>query len=321
MGSKSLKIAFITMLFPIIGMAQGVAFRKADTALVTNDAGALRVFKSKPYYSSLLALKVKYTDTLTKIATKANLLPYALISNSVLLTGNQTVGGIKTFSSSMVLNGLTSSAAVGIGITPLMPLHVKGQFRVERISAVQYTQIDHEAGATTILSKNTVSSIYSSINISQGNNTTDRNVINIDGNGKVAMAFAASVATAPSAATDVVRKTELDLKANLASPALTGTPTSTTAAYGTNTTQIATTEFVQSSHVSGSFSGVGTATTTFTVTIGTTQANTSYKVTATPTNALSSALFYIASKTTTTFNVVYLAGLTGTVQFDWILAR
>lgn len=310
MGSKSLKIAFITILFPIIGMAQGVAFRKADTALVTNDAGALRVFKSKPYYSSLLALKVKYTDTLTKIATKANLLPYALISNSVLLTGNQTVGGIKTFSSS-----------IGIGITPSTPLHVKGQFRVERISAVQYTQIDHEAGATTILSKNTVSSIYSSINISQGNNTTDRNVITIDGNGKVAMAFAASVATAPSAATDVVRKTELDLKANLASPALTGTPTSTTATYGTNTTQIATTEFVQSSHVSGSFSGAGTATTTFTVTIGTTQANTSYKVTATPTNALSSALFYVTNKTTTTFNVVYLTGLTGTVQFDWILAR
>lgn len=35
-------------------------------------------------------------------------------------------------------------------------------------------------------------------------------------------------------------------KAPLASPALTGTPTSTTAAYGTNTTQIATNQFVQS---------------------------------------------------------------------------
>ena len=310
MGSKGLKLLLWVMLIPFIGLAQGVAFRKADTALVTNDAGALRVFKSKPYYSSLFALKVKYTDTLTKIATKANLLPYALISNSVLLTGNQSVGGIKTFSSS-----------IGIGITPVTPLHVKGQLRIERISAVQYTQVDHEAGATTILSKNTASAVYSSVNISQGNNTVDRNVITIDGNGKVSMAFAASVATAPSAATDVVRKTELDLKANLASPPLTGTPTSPTAVYGTNTTQIATTEFVQSSHVSGSFSGAGTATTTFTVTIGTTQANNTYKVAVTPTNALSAALFYVTSKTTTTFNVVYLAGLTGTVQFDWILAR
>lgn len=43
---------------------------------------------------------------------------------------------------------------------------------------------------------------------------------------------------------------DLALKANLASPALTGTPTAPTATAGTNTTQIATTEFVQSA-VSG----------------------------------------------------------------------
>jgi hypothetical protein len=40
-------------------------------------------------------------------------------------------------------------------------------------------------------------------------------------------------------------QTQLDAKAALASPALTGTPTSPTAASGTNTTQIATTAFVQ----------------------------------------------------------------------------
>ena len=39
--------------------------------------------------------------------------------------------------------------------------------------------------------------------------------------------------------------TALGLKAPLASPALTGTPTAPTAAQGTNTTQIATTAFVQ----------------------------------------------------------------------------
>lgn len=41
-------------------------------------------------------------------------------------------------------------------------------------------------------------------------------------------------------------KTQLDLKAPLASPALTGTPTAPTAAAGTNTTQLATTAFVDS---------------------------------------------------------------------------
>ena len=52
-----------------------------------------------------------------------------------------------------------------------------------------------------------------------------------------------------SGSTDLVRKGQLDTllsaKAPLASPALTGTPTATTAVAATNTTQIATTAFVQ----------------------------------------------------------------------------
>lgn len=69
----------------------------------------------------------------------------------------------------------------------------------------------------------------------------------------------------------------------------------------------------------GNYSATGTATTTFTVTIGATQANTTYKVNATPTNALSAAMFYVTNKTTTTFDVVFLTGLTGAVSFDWSL--
>ena len=45
--------------------------------------------------------------------------------------------------------------------------------------------------------------------------------------------------------TDLVRKSQLDTKAPLASPALTGTPTAPTAVSGTSSTQIATTAFVQ----------------------------------------------------------------------------
>ena len=65
--------------------------------------------------------------------------------------------------------------------------------------------------------------------------------------GKVELATAAETTTG----TDNTRavhpaglKVELDKKANLASPALTGTPTAPTATAGTNTTQIATTAFV-----------------------------------------------------------------------------
>ena len=64
---------------------------------------------------------------------------------------------------------------------------------------------------------------------------------------------------------DLADQTDLqdafDLKANLASPALTGTPTAPTAAVSTNDTQIATTAFVHQKgllHVSINVAGAGT---------------------------------------------------------------
>ena len=71
----------------------------------------------------------------------------------------------------------------------------------------------------------------------------------------------------------------------------------------------------------GSFSQVGAATTVFTVTIGNTQPNSTYNVQVTPTAALSAALFYVTNKTTTSFDVTYLAALTGSVLFDWIVTQ
>lgn len=71
--------------------------------------------------------------------------------------------------------------------------------------------------------------------------------------------------------------------------------------------------------IAGSYSSVGTATTTFTVTIGVTEPITTYKINVTPTDALAAALYYVTNKTATTFDVVYISGLTGTVSFDWNL--
>ncbi len=67
----------------------------------------------------------------------------------------------------------------------------------------------------------------------------------------------------------------------------------------------------------GSYSATGTATTSFTVTIGQTMANTTYAVNVTGTDANAATGFYISAKTTTTFTVTYLTGLTGPVAFDW----
>lgn len=71
---------------------------------------------------------------------------------------------------------------------------------------------------------------------------------------------------------------------------------------------------------SGSFSQAVTAVSSFTVTIGSTLANSTYKVNVTGSNILSSVAYYVDTKTTTQFTVHSISALTGTVAFDWILA-
>lgn len=71
--------------------------------------------------------------------------------------------------------------------------------------------------------------------------------------------------------------------------------------------------------VANTFSGTGTATTAFVVTIGSTLADTNYTPQITPRNTLSSAVSNVSTKTTTSFTVTYLTGLTGAVVFDWAL--
>ena len=67
--------------------------------------------------------------------------------------------------------------------------------------------------------------------------------ITVDDRGRITLAANTTIAIPESAVTSLT--TDLALKAPLASPALTGTPTAPTATAGTNTTQIATTEFVK----------------------------------------------------------------------------
>lgn len=86
--------------------------------------------------------------------------------------------------------------------------------------------------------------IHASGGVSIGN-TTDlgAGTLNVTGN---------ITASAGTVANHVVNKSQLDLKANLASPAFTGVPTAPTAAPGTNTTQVATTAFVLANTSTGS---------------------------------------------------------------------
>lgn len=71
--------------------------------------------------------------------------------------------------------------------------------------------------------------------------------------------------------------------------------------------------------LSGSYSGTGTATTTFTVTFGGTQPNSTYKVNVTSTSMLALG-GYVTNKTTTTFDYI-LPATTGNVTFDYSLIQ
>jgi hypothetical protein len=170
-----------------------------------NFTGILSVLTASPGTNTTQAASTAFTAN--AISGKAN-----------LVGGNAFSGGDQT---------LSGGTKLGIAIVPVVPLHVKGEFRSDRVSGGQYTQIDSEAGATTILSKNTTNTGYAQMLLSQGNNTTNRTVINIDGTGKTIMAFGASVATAPSASIDVVRKLELDTKQNALTLTTTGSGAAT----------------------------------------------------------------------------------------------
>lgn len=105
----------------------------------------------------------------------------------------------------------SAGGEVGIGTTaPLSTLHTKGTTRVERESTSQYVAIDAEGGSGNILSKNTLDATYSTINVLQGNSTSNRNVINIDGNGVVNMAFGAGSVFTPTLSNHFIPKGYLD---------------------------------------------------------------------------------------------------------------
>ena len=73
--------------------------------------------------------------------------------------------------------------------------------------------------------------------------------------------------------------------------------------------------------MTGSFSQTVTAVSTFTVTIGTTMPNTTYKVNISSTSSTAASPWYISNKTTTSFDVIYQTTLTGVVSFDYSVFR
>ena len=165
----------------------------------------------------------------------------------VQLSTDQTIAGVKTFSSSPIVpTSTTSTQAVNKGQLDLKSNSASPTFTgtvvlpsTTSIGTVSNTEIGYLDGVTSAIQTQlgtkaplssptftgTVGGITSSmIGLGSVNNTSDADK---------------PVSTAT--------QTALNLKANLSSPDLTGTPTAPTANTGTNTTQIATTANVYNS--------------------------------------------------------------------------
>ena len=195
------------------------------------------------------------------LATKAD------DSAVVHLTGNESVGGIKTFSSSPLVptptaaaqaaskgyvDGVVSSGAPdattlskgivqlagdlgGTGTAAAAPVITDNAITTNKIAGGAVTTAKIATGAVTT------------------NEIADGTITDTDISGTAAIAktklAALNIVDADVSAISESKianlPTDLAAKAPLASPALTGTPTAPTAVGGTNTTQIATTAFVE----------------------------------------------------------------------------
>uniref|UniRef100_UPI0040476401 hypothetical protein n=1 Tax=Algoriphagus sp. TaxID=1872435 RepID=UPI0040476401 len=153
------------------------------------------------------------------------------VTNGVYTVGDQTIAGVKTFSSTIVgsISGNAATVTTNANLTgPVTSVGnataiADGVLAIAKTNGLQ-TALDSKAPLASPTFTGTVSGITSAmVGLGNVNNTSDANK---------------PVSTAT--------QTALDLKSPLASPTFTGTPLAPTATAGTNTTQLATTEFVTS---------------------------------------------------------------------------
>lgn len=69
--------------------------------------------------------------------------------------------------------------------------------------------------------------------------------------------------------------------------------------------------------IHGNSTTTGSATTSVTVTIGSTMANTNYYVNISPQDLATAVNWYVSAKSTTTFTITFISGITGSINFDW----
>lgn len=149
---------------------------------------------------------------LSEVATTLG--KYVRVDQAQTFTNGEKIQGRDNISAQEASASLTSLAGLATAADRLPYTTAANTWAVTTLTTFARTLLDDVDGAA----------MRATLTLGNVNNTSDANK---------------PVSTAQQAA--------LNLKANLASPPLTGTPTAPTAAPGTNTTQIATTAFVAAS--------------------------------------------------------------------------
>lgn len=193
--------------------------------------------------------------TLANIVTALGFTP-ANDTDAVHKTGTETITGVKTFSSDLSLGG----NIIGNGSTILKTFWGGAyggavQIKTDAFTTDRYSRIG----------------MVNSEGIYYGGMTIDNDTNATFSNSVTAASFVKSGGTS-SQFLKADGSSDISVYATLASPALTGTPTAPTASPGTNTTQIATTAFVNGAI------GNGTALSANSITLLSTSTNTDFPI-------------------------------------------
>ena len=204
-------------------------------------------------YRIILSYEANDTDNVTNTVNKASNLRYnpslnKLSTGNMQLTGEIDVTGNATFHNQTQADSLTAGSLLVNGAanfvqSPTAPTPADGDSST-KVATTAFIKWGNVAGKPSSFTP----SSHSHGNITNaGELSTANRAVITDGNKKITISSVTSTELGYLSGVTSAIQTQLNAKAPLASPALTGTPTAPTAAAGTNTTQIATTAFVANS--------------------------------------------------------------------------
>ena len=220
-----------------------------DGENITNSAGNAVTFGSGLETDSLAS-----NSTDTDLTLSGNGTGNVIVSDSLTVSGNLTVSGTTTTVNSETISLADNLIDLNSNFTSGSPTEDAGlrimrgdssntQIRWNETS--DQWEITNDGSSYTKIATDTDDLSEGSTN-QYFTNTRSREAISVTGGGLSydATTGVVTIADVPTSNVDGL-DTALGLKAPLASPDLTGSPTAPTAASGTNTTQIASTAFVQ----------------------------------------------------------------------------